>query len=154
MNSTFFQQFKKKCDQKIGGYFVFFIISLWRNQKFPITINISWSQLFVTLCTRLIRPLRGLQARHHCATDVYQQRTNVRPFTTYAYRAPSEPLNYQVECSVANCMTAISGVTHFPMDWGSACQDLSEKVQHAMVACLCVLFAVTKFVALLYDKLA
>ena len=48
-------------------------------------------------------------------------------------------------------MTAISGVTYFPMDWGSACQDLSEKVSHAMVASMCVLFAVTKFVALLYD---
>ena len=24
--------------------------------------------------------------------------------------------------------TALSGVTHFPMDWRSACQDLSEKV--------------------------
>ena len=35
---------------------------------------------------------------------------------------------YNDESSFANCMTAISGVTHFDMDLGSACQELSEKV--------------------------
>ena len=48
-------------------------------------------------------------------------------------------------------VTALGGVTHFSMDWGSACQDLSEKVQHATLACMCVLFVIT-FVALLYDN--
>ena len=48
--------------------------------------------------------------------------------------------------------TALIGVTHFPMDLGSACQDLSEKVKHATLACMWVLFVVTKFVALLYDS--
>ena len=43
-------------------------------------------------------------------------------------RAPSEPMNYQVTCSFANCMTTIGGVTHFDMDWHLACQDLSKKV--------------------------
>ena len=81
----------------------------------------------------------------------YKQPAYFGPFT--AYRAPSEPLNYQVECSFANCMTAISGVTHFPMDWGSACQDLSEKVQHVIVACLPFLLAGHSFVDLNNDDL-
>ena len=46
----------------------------------------------------------------------------------FAYWAPSELLNEKVEQSFAICMTTISGVTYFPMDWVSACQDLSEKV--------------------------
>ena len=50
--------------------------------------------------------------------------------------------------------TALSGVTQFFMDWGSACQDLSEKVLHATLPLTGVLFAITEFAALLYDAVA
>ena len=45
----------------------------------------------------------------------------------FAYWAPSEPLPNQVEWCFTIWMTALSGVTHFDMDWGSACQNLLER---------------------------
>ena len=49
-------------------------------------------------------------------------------------------------------MTALSGVTHFDMDWHLACQDLSKKVWHAMVACKRTLLAGHSFVDLNNDS--
>ena len=44
-----------------------------------------------------------------------------------------------------------SRITHFPVLLGSHYQTLSNHMLFAFLPCKCVLLAVTKFVALLYD---